>query len=83
VHAALDGALERVAMRPDAAFGLAVPEACPGVPRDVLQPRKAWRDQRAYDETAAEVARRFEANFAQFAGAVDERVCAAGIHAAA
>jgi phosphoenolpyruvate carboxykinase (ATP) len=45
----------------------------------VLQPRKAWRDQRAYDETAAEVARRFEANFAQFAGAVDERVRAAGI----
>src|SRR5882724_5773634 len=83
VHAVLDGALERVPMRPDPAFGLAVPEACPGVPRDVLQPRNAWGDKRAYDETAAEVARRFEANFAQFAGTVDEAVCAAGIHAAA
>ena len=83
VHAVLDGALERVPMRPDPAFGLAVPEACPGVPREVLQPRNAWRDKRAYDETAAEVARRFEANFAQFAGAVDETVRAAGIHAAA
>jgi phosphoenolpyruvate carboxykinase (ATP) len=49
----------------------------------VLQPRNAWRDKRAYDDTAAEVARRFEANFVQFAGAVDERVRAAGIHAAA
>jgi phosphoenolpyruvate carboxykinase (ATP) len=83
VHAALDRVLERVPMRPDPAFGLLVPEACPGVPKEVLQPRNAWRDKRAYDETAAEVARRFEANFVQFAGAVDERVRAAGIHAAA
>jgi phosphoenolpyruvate carboxykinase (ATP) len=82
VHAALDGALERVPMRPDPAFGLAVPEACPGVPREVLQPRNAWRDKRAYDETAAEVTRRFEANFAQFAGAVAEGVRAAGIRQA-
>jgi phosphoenolpyruvate carboxykinase (ATP) len=79
VHAALDRALERVPMRPDQAFGLLVPETCPGVPQEVLQPRNAWRDKRAYDETATEVARRFEANFAQFAGTVDERVHAAGI----
>ncbi|MGH6929701.1 MAG: phosphoenolpyruvate carboxykinase (ATP), partial [Dongiaceae bacterium] len=83
VHAALDGALERVPMRPDPAFGLRVPDACPGVPKEVLQPRNAWRDKRAYDDTAAEVARLFEANFVQFAGAVDEGVRAAGIHAAA
>jgi phosphoenolpyruvate carboxykinase (ATP) len=83
VHAALERALERVPMRPDPAFGLLVPEACPGVPQEVLQPRNAWHDKLAYDETAAEVARRFEANFAQFAGAVDERVRAAGIHVGA
>ena len=80
VHAALDGALERVAMRPDPAFGLLVPEACPGVPCGVLQPRNAWRDQCAYDSTASELARRFETNFSQFAGVVDERVRSAGIH---
>lgn len=45
--------------------------------------RSHERDKRTYDGTAAEVARRFEANFLQFAGAVDERVRAAGIHAAA
>jgi phosphoenolpyruvate carboxykinase (ATP) len=80
VHAVLDGALERVPMRPDSAFGLLVPETCPGVPTDVLQPRAAWRDKRAYDETAAEVTRRFDANFTQFSGAVDERIRAAGMH---
>lgn len=44
--------------------------------------RSHERDKRTYDGTA-EVARRFEANFLQFAGAVDERVRAAGNHAAA
>jgi phosphoenolpyruvate carboxykinase (ATP) len=83
LRAALDGALERAPMRPDPAFGLLVPEACPDVPREVLQPRNAWRDKRAYDAMADEVARRFEANFAQFAGAVDEGVRAAGIRPAA
>jgi phosphoenolpyruvate carboxykinase (ATP) len=79
LRAALDGALDRVPRRPDPAFGLLVPEACPEVPSEVLLPRNAWRDKRAYDTTAGEVARRFEANFTQFAGAVDERVRAAGI----
>jgi phosphoenolpyruvate carboxykinase (ATP) len=55
----------------------------PGVPGEILQPRNAWADKRAYDRTAREVARRFEKNFAQFAGAVEERVRAAGIKAAA
>ncbi len=81
--AALDGALDRVPMKPDAAFGLMVPEACPGVPTDVLQPRNVWSDKGAYDRTANEVARRFEANFLQFASKVDERVRAAGIRPAA
>jgi phosphoenolpyruvate carboxykinase (ATP) len=45
-----------------------------------LQPRAAWRDKRAYDETAAEVTRRFDANFTQFSSAVDERIRAAGMH---
>ena len=83
VHAALEGALDRVPMHPDPAFGLLVPDACPGVPMEVLQPRNTWRDKRSYDETAAEVARRFEINFVQFAGAVGERVRAAGIHVGA
>ena len=80
LRAALAGELERVPMRPDPAFGLSVPETCPEVPSEVLQPRNAWRDKRAYDITAKEVARRFEANFTKFASAVDADVRAAGIH---
>jgi phosphoenolpyruvate carboxykinase (ATP) len=83
LRAALDGRLEGAPMRPDPTFGLLVPEACPDVPGELLQPRNAWADKGAYDTTAHEVARRFEANFAQFAGAVDEGVRAAGIRPAA
>jgi phosphoenolpyruvate carboxykinase (ATP) len=81
--AALDGALKDVPMKPDAAFGLLVPETCPGVPKDILLPRNVWSDKAGYDRTANEVARRFEANFVQFASKVDERVRAAGIRPAA
>jgi phosphoenolpyruvate carboxykinase (ATP) len=83
LQAALDGKLANVPMRREPAFGLLVPEACPGVPSEILQPRNAWADKRAYDTTAREVACRFEANFQQFAGTVEERVRAAGIKAAA
>ena len=83
VRAALDGKLAEVSATPEPCFGLAIPEACPDVPADVLQPRSSWQDKAAYDATAQEVARRFEANFEQFQGDVADDVMAAGIHAAA
>ena len=83
VRAALDGRLAEVATAPDPHFGLNVPESCPEVPGEVLNPRNTWADPAAYDQTAREVARRFEANFKQFEPHVDARVKAAGIRAAA
>ena len=83
VRAALDGRLAEVATAPDPNFGLSVPEACPDVPTEVLNPKTTWADQQAYDDTAREVARRFESNFSQFEGHVDDKIKAAGIHAAA
>jgi phosphoenolpyruvate carboxykinase (ATP) len=49
----------------------------------VLDPRRSWSDPAAYDIAAAELARRFEANFAPFADGVGEAVRAAAIRAAA
>ena len=59
-----------------------IPEACPEVPAEVLDPKATWSDQAAYDLTARELARRFEANFKQYEPFVDDAVKAAGIHAA-
>lgn len=83
LRAALDGSLERANYQRDPAFGLLIPKAVPGVPPEVLDPREAWADKDAYDQTAREVVGRFEKNFETFLGAVDDEVRAAAMRAAA
>jgi phosphoenolpyruvate carboxykinase (ATP) len=83
VRAAIEDKLSSVAKAPDPNFGVLVPESCPEVPREVLNPRQSWKDKKGYDETARTLAKRFEQNFAQFESAVDAKVKAAAIRAAA
>jgi phosphoenolpyruvate carboxykinase (ATP) len=59
LHAALDGTLDRAPFEEDPVFGLAVPTSCPGVRSELLQPRRAWQDPKAYDEQAHRLAERF------------------------
>ncbi|MGF1608932.1 MAG: phosphoenolpyruvate carboxykinase [Kiloniellales bacterium] len=83
VRAALDGRLAEVATQAHPDFGLLVPQACPDVPAEVLNPKNTWADKKAYDQTARELTKRFEVNFRQFETYVDDDVKAAGIRAAA
>jgi phosphoenolpyruvate carboxykinase (ATP) len=83
VRAALDGRLAEVGVTPDPNFGVLVPQACPDVPADVLQPRTTWNDKAAYDTTARDLRGRFEKNFKQFEEYVGDEVKQAGIYAAA
>ncbi len=83
LRAALDGSLARARFRKDRYFGLSIPEAVPGVPPEVLDPRLSWSDKAAYDRTAAELVARFEKNFSTFEGGVGDEVKAAAIRAAA
>ena len=83
VRAALDGRLNAVPTKAHPQFGMQIPEACPEVPSEVLNPRSTWQDKQAYDKVARELTHRFEANFKQFEPYVDAGVKAAGIHAAA
>ncbi|WP_082233538.1 phosphoenolpyruvate carboxykinase (ATP) [Halobacillus massiliensis] len=72
VHAALEGELKSADTYTDPVFGLEIPTHCPGVPDEVLVPRKAWKDTNAYDEKAHELASKFHDNFKQFKGATQE-----------
>ena len=83
VRAALDGRLAQVATTADPNFGVLVPQNCPDVPADVLNPKNTWRDKQAYDETARQVASMFEKNFKQFEAQVDDKVKKAAIRSAA
>jgi phosphoenolpyruvate carboxykinase (ATP) len=83
LHAALEGELANVPFRRHPDFELMIPEACPGVPSEVLDPKATWADPKAYERTARDVAKRFEDNFARFAPYVGEEVKSAGIHPSA
>jgi len=83
LNAALDGRLEKVVFVEDTNFGVLVPQSCPDVPSDVLNPKNTWSDKDAYDRQAADLRQRFEKNFVQFEQHVDANVKAAAIRAAA
>ena len=82
LKAVLDGSLTSAQFAPDPFFGLMIPRDVDGIPNEVLDPRRSWSDPAEYDRTAAELARRFETNFAVFAGVVADDVKAAAIRAA-
>jgi phosphoenolpyruvate carboxykinase (ATP) len=78
IAAALAGVLDEVACTRDPVFNLEMPAACPGVPAEVLDPRRTWSDQGAYESQARRLAAMFVENFKAFEGTVEARVVAAG-----
>jgi phosphoenolpyruvate carboxykinase (ATP) len=79
VNAALNGDLAQVPLSIDPNFGLAVPETCPGVPSELLNPRSTWADPAAYDQQARKVVGMFVENFKTFEPMVSPEVRAAGM----
>ena len=78
IRAALSGGSDAVPTRIEPAFGLAVPEKCPGVPTEVLDPKVTWEDPAAYDRQARMLADKFIKNFVQYQDEVDPDVAKAG-----
>jgi phosphoenolpyruvate carboxykinase (ATP) len=78
LRAALEDRLRSVEYRLDPVFGFEVPVSVPDVDDELLDPRSTWADPAAYDRRAADLARMFRDNFAQFADTIDPAVAAAG-----
>jgi len=78
VKAVLAGELKDATWKPDAIFGINAPDACPGVPGEILQPRQTWKDPAAYDRKARDLAVMFEKNFRENAPDAPPEVKAAG-----
>ncbi|HEX6729236.1 MAG TPA: phosphoenolpyruvate carboxykinase (ATP), partial [Pyrinomonadaceae bacterium] len=74
IRSILNGRLAQVDTKPDPIFGLNIPESCPDVPSEVLQPRNTWSDPNAYDQQAHDLARRFNENFKKYEAGVSEAV---------
>ncbi len=78
ISAALKGQLEQVEYVTDPVFGLSVPQSCPNVPVEVLNPRNTWPNPGQYDAKARQVAGMFAKNFEQYAPYVNEATRQAG-----
>lgn len=77
ITAALEGELGKANFTPHPIFGVLMPDACPNVPGELLNPRNTWEDKLAYDETANYLASSFVDNFAQYADKANEEILSA------
>ena len=78
INAILNGDLKKVQLKTDPIFGLQVPVSCPNVPDEVLDPRGTWKNPKAYDEKARELAEQFIENFKEYEESVGPEIIAAG-----
>ncbi len=63
LNAALNGDLDHVPTETHAILNLKMPQECPGVPSDMLNPRNTWADTDAYDAAAVKLRDMFRDNF--------------------
>ena len=78
IDAIHSGELAKAQTQSEPVFGLAIPTECQGVPGEILTPKSSWKDQAAYDATAAKLADLFRQNFADYADQATEKVQGAG-----
>ena len=76
VAAALDRTLEKVKYETHEVFGFAMPVTCPGVPQEVLNPKRTWKDGNAYDQKANDLAVEFLRNFEKFSSFASDEIMA-------
>lgn len=66
ISAALEGKLDQVIYLQHPIFGFEVPQSCPNVPSELLNPRTTWANPEEYDEQAEKLAKSFVENFEKF-----------------
>lgn len=74
ISAVLKGELEWVEYDAHPVFGMLMPASCPGVPKEILNPRSTWTDKTAYDARSMDLAREFVKNFEKYASGVNDEI---------
>jgi phosphoenolpyruvate carboxykinase (ATP) len=77
ITAALNGELDSVDYTPHSVFGMEIPQSCPNVPAEILNPRNTWSDKEAYDAKANQLASEFTKNFEKYAAMANDETKAA------
>lgn len=76
--AALEGKLENIEYTKDPIFNLMIPESCPGVPSEILNPRNTWKSKADYDLQAKRLANMFVENFTEYIEGTSEAIKKSG-----
>lgn len=72
--AALNGELNSVEYVKHPIFGVNVPQACPNIPQEILNPKNTWNNPSDYDKKANHLAELFNKNFQQYASGVTQDI---------
>ncbi len=67
ITAILEGSLNKAKYQTAKIFGLNIPESCPGVPTEILNPANGWDDKAKYETEAKKLAETFENIYLEFA----------------
>jgi phosphoenolpyruvate carboxykinase (ATP) len=74
ITAALNGQLDQANFEKHPVFGMMMPDNCPNVPNEILNPKNTWEDKAAYDEKAKDLAQQFINNFEKYAAGVTDEI---------
>jgi phosphoenolpyruvate carboxykinase (ATP) len=66
ISAALTGELDKRSFTIHPVFGTSIPASCPGIPSEMLDPIKTWKDKDKYEHKANFLAHEFSSNFEKF-----------------
>jgi phosphoenolpyruvate carboxykinase (ATP) len=66
VKAAVSGGLKDTKFYKDDIFDFYIPEECPGVPSDILNPRNTWENKEEYDRVAKKLKDKIIANYEKY-----------------
>lgn len=77
LNAALDGKLAKAKFVTDPVFGFQIPTACAGVPANILNPQKTWKDKKAYMEKYMALAKAFVENFKKYEAGCSKAILSA------
>ena len=76
--AVLKGKLDHVNYQVDPWFGFEIPQFCPGVPDEILNPVESWPDKTAYGKTIQDLVIQFKNNMKRYEKTTPQEVLLAG-----
>jgi len=66
IHAAVSGKLNSIVYETDPIFSFEIPKECPGVPAEILNPRRMAGNPGEYEFRAVQLAKKFMEDFARY-----------------